>query len=258
MFDNMTHDKAYILGFLLTDGNVHKYTLSIELQQQDSIILEQIQNIFNINGYKSTLNLHSKSLPSKTKGLRNYSRLRINSKELIKKLSNFGIIPNKSYIVELPNIDIEYIPSILRGIIDGDGWILNRRNGLELGICSKSQIFLQQIMNQIHYTLNIGIKNIFTDKKSSKIMYYGNESLKILDYIYNTESNLFLNRKKEIYDSFEKIISDRWWTKEQNEILLKNYMPGKNGSIKLISNLTGKSYKAVNKKIWTYKLKKLI
>ena len=46
-----------------------------------------------------------------------------NSKEIKKDLEQFGISSNKSLTVPFPDVPKEFLPSFVRGVIDGDGWV---------------------------------------------------------------------------------------------------------------------------------------
>ena len=71
-------------------------------------------------------------------------RLTMYGKERIEQLERLGIIPKKSLILEGPSfdkIDDKMLPYVIRGIIDGDGWV--RKDGREFFICSASQKFIE-------------------------------------------------------------------------------------------------------------------
>ena len=100
---------------MLTDGYVTKrgYDIGIDLTDEDCI-----QFLSSVIGKK-----YSKEQPTIINGKPRY-RLILTDKELVQNLSNYGVVPNKSLILDKINLSEEeekFIPYIIRGIIDGDG-----------------------------------------------------------------------------------------------------------------------------------------
>lgn len=122
-FDDIdSDDKAYFLGLLYADGNVDKnsYGIHIELQERDKYILEYFNQC--IESDKPLI------FRKFDKGFNSY-KLSIHSKHMHYILTNkYGLVPNKSLVLEFPiNIPDKYMLSMLRGYIDGDGWIQKYR-----------------------------------------------------------------------------------------------------------------------------------
>lgn len=132
-------NKAYIFGFFISDGYILKpdklnkkpnYILGFEIHKRDIEILDFIQK---------ELNFHILSKQER----KNCIRLIINSTKLVKPLLNLGFTNNKTFTVKVPNIDDSLKKDLLRGMIDGDGWITtykDRRYKIEkdkytIGIC---------------------------------------------------------------------------------------------------------------------------
>ena len=72
---------------------------------------------------------------------------------MVKDISRFGVVPNKTKILDgfiLQECEQKYIPYIIRGMIDGDGWI--RKDGKEFYICTAS------------YNMALWIKDILENK----------------------------------------------------------------------------------------------
>lgn len=234
---------AYILGFISADGSINKQrtSLSIELQMRDIEILEFIREKISPN---SPIKI------TKKKG-KEYCRLRINSVNLVKSLEKFNVVPNKTHIIRL-NFEItkEYFGDYLRGLFDGDGWVICRRNTIEFGICSGSENYLDDIKNKL------GCGRTRVKIKNKKLVTYvldaeSKSAIIIRDIMY--ASNTFsLKRKKDIFFSEFHIPSKRWWTEEQIKYLKDNYKY--NESPQIIADAIGKSYKAISKKIWELKL----
>ena len=120
-FDELTPEVAYWLGFIASDGSVHKNrnTLTIGLQQQDKAHLESFLKFLNYSGDVKIRDakLNNKRFP--------IAYVNINSKYIKKQLATYGIVPTKS------NLDIDYLSYIsdkcklyfIFGYLDGDGHI---------------------------------------------------------------------------------------------------------------------------------------
>lgn len=97
-FENIdSEEKAYILGFLFTDGNIRKDKASIrlQLQKQDLEVLEKIKNILKIN---------TKIQYDARPGKEGYT-LSWSSAKMVEDLAKYGIIPRKTYLTDkLPQV----------------------------------------------------------------------------------------------------------------------------------------------------------
>ena len=120
IIDNKT--KAYILGWIFSDGNIYvnkdsgHYTMSIKLKSSDSYILNAFKYIVGVKA-----NLFEYTDEGTTK-------LHLSCKEMINTLINkYGIIPNKSLSMNgklaFKNIPKEFHKSFLLGLFDGDGTV---------------------------------------------------------------------------------------------------------------------------------------
>lgn len=109
-FENIdTPNKAYYLGWAITDGNIsdscNQYR--IRLKESDIDILEKFRKELESN-YKI---YHRK----------NYVEIDITNRKFVDCLINNGCVPNKTEIVKFPNIKKELLWDFVKGIFDGDG-----------------------------------------------------------------------------------------------------------------------------------------
>ena len=109
-FKIWTHEMAWVLGLLVTDGHVNKKFHSIYFAQKEERILQLIARFMEAD-YILASKDPTKSTPT----------LIINSKEIKEDLAALGIGANKSFTVPFPDVPDEYLPSFVRGVIDGDG-----------------------------------------------------------------------------------------------------------------------------------------
>lgn len=127
---------AYFLGLMLTDGYIQDNNkFGIDLTDEDCIAF-----ISNITGKKYKV---YKSLEENHK-----TRYRVifSDNESLKKLNEYGVVKNKSKILQGLNLkeeEYKYLPYIIRGIIDGDGCIYKTSYGAPaMYICSASYDFI--------------------------------------------------------------------------------------------------------------------
>lgn len=125
-------EKAYWLGFLAADGCNYqrKYNASVilSLSQKDlqhlKLFKEFMQTDASIQLFEQNCGFSKNSKMCK---------LVLNSKELSNDLSDKGIVPKKSLILNIPKIPEEYYLSFILGYFDGDGTIFKTKTK-EFGI----------------------------------------------------------------------------------------------------------------------------
>lgn len=196
-----TPEKAYILGWIISDGYVNKYKLSFYLK--DIEILEMIKRIL-----KSEHKISSKSIYDKrTEKTYKQTSLQINSQKISQSLSRLGINQAKSYNVDLPKIRNKLHSHLLRGIFDGDGYI---------GIGQKKKGIFPRFSLIVSENLYNSLEPIFNKRKIYfkkpsvvserngdrilKIFVYKKEELgKFFKFIYKDSDSLRLSRKYDKY-----------------------------------------------------------
>lgn len=120
-FSNIdSHNKAYLLGWIFSDGYVCKnpygYTLGMALQTQDKYILEFMATelglpITKIHNYK------------------NSCKLCVNERTVCEDLLKLGIMEDKSHKeMRVPQIPEEFYSSFIAGVFDGDGCISKKQH----------------------------------------------------------------------------------------------------------------------------------
>lgn len=206
IFDSIdTEEKAYLLGFLSSDGYILNdgRTIGISLKREDKYILERFKEILEYKGEIKDYDAVT------TYGQASYSRLRFSSYKIYNFLKDFGFTNKKSYSFKPKTelINPEFYRDFLRGYFDGNCSIIIR--------IDKNNIKRYQVSI-------LGLKNIidlFTDYFEFEKEYYldqrkeGCETLnikfqkmnlvdKVLDGLYK-DSNIYLKRKYERYINFK-------------------------------------------------------
>lgn len=133
-FKVWTHEMAWVLGLFVTDGAVSKSSHSITFAQKDERILKLIAKYMEAD-YILTPFGKTKTTPS----------IVINSREIKQDLEMMGIKHNKSMTLPFPKVPEEYLPSFIRGVIDGDGYV--DKKGYVVTITTGSSDFAEGLLN---------------------------------------------------------------------------------------------------------------
>ena len=119
-----TPEKAYILGFIVADGCIHKSlrTVMIGLRETDAEILNQIAQAMRCDAPLRYLTRNNGTYPTRY-GL---VRLELHGTKLVQHLSALGVSPNKTRTATFPPVPAYLERHLVRGLWDGDGWIGKR------------------------------------------------------------------------------------------------------------------------------------
>ncbi|GIN70330.1 hypothetical protein J14TS2_08050 [Bacillus sp. J14TS2] len=145
-FKKWSHEMAWVLGLFITDGHVNEQVPSVSLSQKDERILKIVANYM---GADYRLAPFGKTMTTPT--------LLIHSKEIKKDLEALGIKSRKSLNVPFPNVPDQYLPSFVRGVIDGDGWV--DKEGYVAHVTSASFHFAEGLLSVF---LNWGLPSKIT------------------------------------------------------------------------------------------------
>lgn len=199
-------NKAYIIGFLSADGsnNPTKQTISMALEECDKEILEKICKEMGNEHPLEFLDYSSKHDFGYT--YKNQYRMLICSAYICSRLSEIGVIPNKSLSLEFSNsIPEQYYSHYVRGIFDGDGSIGVKnlqayKGNIDISITSTKMVCerIQNILKALDiesYVCEASNHNGIT----AVLNIHKNESKKkFLDWIY-ADAELYLFRKYQVY-----------------------------------------------------------
>lgn len=194
-----TEDKAYWLGFLYADGNVHRNTISIRLA---------IKDIEHVKKFKNTLCVEYDiecGVQNSFGTMVEYCRISVHSKKMKTDLIALGCFIKKSKILKYPTE--EQVPKYLiyhfiRGYFDGDGSIIVPTGKF-------AQVSLSFVGT---YDMLLGIKKQLEVNTSIKIdkrvdiytlLFGGNlNSLEKLELLYK-DASVYLERKYNRYENLK-------------------------------------------------------
>lgn len=187
-FKSIGKDQAYLLGYILTDGNIliqgnHK-VLRFHCCKDDKGLLEDIRKAFSSN---NPIRCYVKN-----------ARLELVSRSIVDDLSKWGIGERKTFTATMPNIPEPLFKHFLRGVIDGDGCISIRDKGkanIRLRIINGSADFLEGLARNIKKVY--GVSSTITAHGSAFVLNISKkrEVAKILKDVYQTDG-IKLRRKE--------------------------------------------------------------
>lgn len=203
IFKSWSHDMAWLLGLLATDGCLQKDSNVVSLSSSDLEIIEKARQIFDYGGAIMQRDCYIIS---------------ISSHEIYNDLLVLGLTPAKSLTLEMPNVPQEFLGDFIRGVFDGDGSVsfdksrvkYERNPRLLVRIVTASEKFFEQLINKME---DVGLnprKEFRRNRPENRqdiycIAFCGFNSIQFMNYIYqdSTPSN-YMERKKLIFDAYVK------------------------------------------------------
>lgn len=233
LFDILTEDSLWLLGWFYSDGNVSKSSnkFSIAIHSQDEEVFVKIRKVMKTN--QDCLYRSKDKQMCEFYGCDPY---------IHSSLIRLGCIPNKSLVITYPDFLTEDWQhwAFLRGILEGDGHISLKTNGNRPGfnceISSGSRSFLDGIANVLKIKLNIDTNIVErVNSNSKKLIIRGGHAsiLRFLDCIYNDGgATNYLSRKFNIYLAMKEVVKRRPdWGKINQGRLVEGYFTSPEGKI---------------------------
>lgn len=199
-----THTKAYLLGLFYADGNIHKDTFTVALQEPDKYLLEDISKELGMTGklgFRRRRGL----------GKHNMWALRVYDVEFCSYLRQWGVVPRKTSELKFPTfLKDEFYYSFLHGLFDGDGCVsVTQNNQIRVCLAGSPQITadIRDILIS-KYGIH-GRRYITKNSKGTCLAINGLESVRFLSEMYRCSHSLFsMSRKKDKFIDFLKFKTD--------------------------------------------------
>lgn len=198
------HDKAYMLGMLMTDGYiVRDYAgFGIQLTESDGYILWDFARILNSQHgpYRIDYSKQRLIMP----GARDCSRFEIKNRKLATALKRLGVVRRKTKILRYRNVvPNEFLSSFFRGLLDGDGniTITERPLRFECTLVSASKCFLVDLQKALSGRFVATIHQVSPTKLTTTPTYLlrikggYEEGKRFATWIYEQKTSLMLKRK---------------------------------------------------------------
>ena len=196
-FKVQSHDMAYVLGLIASDGYVSKDTnhFGIDIQESDEELLYKIKRVLN---YEGDIMHYTSNGGCKA------SRIRVCSKTIKKDLEHYGIKPKKTFTLEPPFfLAPEYCISYIRGYFDGDGCLSyadKEHKTIAFSILGTKEFLssCNKYLNNMYIIRKETRKNLYVlgcaGRKKSKAFLF-------INYLYDN-AHIYLDRKFDRYKYF--------------------------------------------------------
>ena len=200
-FSKQNSNMAYLLGFLMADGNVSKKENRIQicLSEIDADFLELFYQ--EIGG--SPIAYYTQN-----NGKQKICRWQCISSQIKKDLILYNVIPNKTGFAKIPDkLDKQFYPDFIRGYFDGDGciWVEKATKTVGFSLTSHNKEILEQVIDYFEEN-NIPRVKIKIDNRCNinySFKYRKRASESIYNLLYYDNKCLRMKRK---YDKFTEII----------------------------------------------------
>lgn len=197
VFSTYTKESCYWAGFIAADGHIRKNrnTLSIKLSITDYDHLVKFREFI---GSKVDIKYND-----------TYCYIDVNNPHVVYDLkTNFLIENNKTFALKFPPIDDEMKSHFIRGFFDGDGSITKTTTITTSFTCASPE-FMDEL-KEIIFSLGIRLKSknrIPPTSSSKQISYSGNNSIKIMEWLYFDASDaILLKRKRDKYEQIKRFV----------------------------------------------------
>lgn len=191
-FKTWSHNMAYILGLWYADGCIYGGKMfDITLHKKDKYLLKQVAKEL---GYEGQLYDYVD---------RQAARINFSCKVIYDDIVSLGGTERKSLILEFPQIPDEYLHDFIRGYFDGDGCVMNLKNNrLNSAFTCGSRKFLEDLLKILQD--KAGVEGGSFDDSCCSLKFGKRDTIRLGDYIYKDNPELFLLRKKQKFFKEEK------------------------------------------------------
>lgn len=188
-----SEEKAYFLGLMITDGSIvtskeGKTSIGLMLKEEDKYIIDKFAQILGFE-------------PSKVKvSNRKEAYLRFHSAKMVEDLAKYGVVPNKTLTTYVPEVRIDLVPHLLRGMFDGDGsiFLYNPKRGTVMlkAAFYGTPIACEQFQNHLIQSISISKTKVYEKVNHSFISISRKQDLLNLFHYFYSNANIYLIRKK--------------------------------------------------------------
>lgn len=190
---------AYILGFIFADGCLveHKNGYNgLDITSKDLKLLRLI---------KKELNSEHK-IGKKERGY----HLQIRNQNIYKDLIELGLTPRKSKTIKFPKVSKKYSYHFIRGLFYGDGSVMVWKEPrwkhtwqIRISFTSGCLQFLEGLREYLEHSARLQGGKICSIDRGYILRYLSmGECINFYNFLYRGNSNLYLIRKKDKFESF--------------------------------------------------------
>lgn len=176
-FKIWSHNMAYVLGLYCAVGYVYDEKMfNITLRKKDKYILKQVAKELEIQD-----NVNRQTI-----------EINLECKVIYNDIINLGETEEEVF----SKIPKEYLPDFIRGYFDGNGCVMNLKNNrLNSAFACENQEFLRLLLKVLKE--EAGIEGGSLDDSCSSLKFGKRDTIRLGNYIYKDNPELFLLRKKQ-------------------------------------------------------------
>ena len=184
-FKSWSHNMAYVLGLWFADGCIYGGKMfDITLHNKDKYILKKVAEELS---YEGQLYDYVD---------RQAARINFSCVVIYNDIINLGGKENKSLDMDFPNIPKEYLSDFIRGYFDGNGCVMRLKGGrINSAFTSGSKKFLDNLYQILKE--EAGVEGGSYDPSCVSLKFGKKDSIKIGNYMYKNDPELFLLRKQQ-------------------------------------------------------------
>lgn len=203
-FDRLNEKTGWLLGWMASDGFVRpdsRFGLKVAVKDKDIIL--KLKQYLEYSGpiYNKTQWLES------TKKEYKLVSIEVSSARIVKRLEDFGIIPNKSLFLTYPLLIANSVENIqrcfVRGVFEGDGSVLlEKKRSLLFQIVGTYELCMGVQQALVKYTMveETKLTNNIHGRNHYALRYRGrHQVLRIVNWIYKGAGDNVLSRKYSKY-----------------------------------------------------------
>jgi len=237
-FKVLNSESLWLVGLLAADGWIKKDRF-IGISQSGDEGEDMIEEV------KRLLEYNAPTYEKDTIGRKAYS-INITSNKIVNDLSKFNIVPSKSLIYELPELNGDDFRDYLRGYIDGDGsvGVYDNGNGYEYVVISfvGTKDFVEKCseLTPIKYS---GLRDLKRSENCWEIRWYGKRAIEFGNWVYYNK-DLYKSKKFCIFDHYIKNNKPDYLVyEEKKEEVKKLLTDGK--KVMEVSKITGIPFQTI-------------
>lgn len=193
-FKRWSREMAYVLGVIVTDGNLASDKPRVMIAQRERELLDKVSTLMGCDGGISWT------------GNQTY-RLSFQSPEVYADLLALGLTPRKSLTIQWPHVPKLYLRDFIRGCWDGDGSVSFRKwRAASASYYSGSLAFMEGMRRAL---VRLGIPeetvNIQRIRRPNSVYYQihlkRHRAAPLFEILYaNTPETMCLSRKRKIFE----------------------------------------------------------
>jgi hypothetical protein len=201
-FDTWSPKMAYVLGWIVSDGNIANTLKTFRICSTDIEHLRNIANLFSSGAHIIIREFQEDRW--KTAG-----ELSVGRRHMVDSLVKLGITPHKSNTIKMPDIPDKYFGHFLRGVFEGDGHVgvklsKGKYPQLKVVVVSGSFDFIDALGKRIEKLIGPRFKGVCWNQSVWHLSYYSfNDCKLIFDAMYSdVPLNMILERKYSVFKRF--------------------------------------------------------